>query len=72
MYASFEAITAVTFQGEDFWVVTPCSVVVGSQSFALKMEATWTSETLESNNTIRHQNPEDLDLKPSIYVLPLV
>jgi hypothetical protein len=29
----------------------------------VKMEAVWTSETLVSYNTIRHHNPEDLDLK---------
>jgi hypothetical protein len=29
MDASFEAFTAVKIQVEVFWVVTPCSVVVG-------------------------------------------
>jgi len=28
---SFEAFTAVMFQVEVFWVVTPCNVVVGYQ-----------------------------------------
>jgi hypothetical protein len=31
--ARFEAFTAVIFQLEVFWVVTPCSVVVGYQRF---------------------------------------
>jgi len=30
---SFEAFTAVMFQVEVFWVVTPCNVVVGYQRF---------------------------------------
>jgi hypothetical protein len=33
MDASFEAFTGVMFQVEVFWVVTPCSVVVGYQNF---------------------------------------
>jgi len=41
---NFVTLTAVMFQVEVFWVVTPCSVVVGY----LKMGATWTSETLVS------------------------
>jgi hypothetical protein len=32
-HASFEAYTAVIFQVEVFWVVTPCSVVAGYQHF---------------------------------------
>jgi len=62
----FEAFTAVTFQVEVFWVVTPCSVVVGYQHFGgqcytLKMATALTSETLMSyHNTRRRHSPEDL------------
>jgi hypothetical protein len=43
------------FPVEAFWVVTPCVV---------KMDAAWTSETLEPYHiTIQRHNPEDLDLK---------
>jgi len=68
----FEAFTAVMFQAEVFWVVMPCSIVVGYQRFGGpcclllqgEMKAVWTSETLVSYpNTIRHHNPEELDLK---------
>jgi len=33
LFTSFEVFTAVTFQTELFWIVTPCSVVVGYQRF---------------------------------------
>jgi hypothetical protein len=57
--ARFEVLTAVNIQVEVFWVVMPCSVVVGHQRFGgmcclhlhgeMKMEAAaWTSETLVS------------------------
>jgi len=32
-HASFEAFTAVKFQVTVFWIVTPCSAVVGYQHF---------------------------------------
>jgi hypothetical protein len=32
-FLSFDTFTAVVFQVEVFWVVTPCSVVVGYQGF---------------------------------------
>jgi hypothetical protein len=33
LFARFEAFTAVMFQVEVLWVVTPCSIVVGYQCF---------------------------------------
>jgi hypothetical protein len=64
----FGAFTAVMFNVEVFWVVTPCSVVVGYQHFrgpcCLKLEgevkAGWASEMLVS-----YHNNEDLDLEVS-------
>jgi hypothetical protein len=44
---SFEALAVVMFQVEVFWVVTPCSVVVGYQRFrAEDGGGMGTSETL--------------------------
>jgi hypothetical protein len=70
--ASFKAFTAVMFHVEVFWVVTPCSVVVGYQLFrdlcclrlTLKMEAEQISETLVLyHSTSRCDNTKDLDFK---------
>jgi hypothetical protein len=51
-YTSFETFTAKLFQVEIFWVVTPCSFVVGyhvsgnhaTSIFTLNMDAAWISE----------------------------
>jgi len=49
--AKFEAFMSVKIQVEVFWVVTPCSVVVGYQ--CIKIHAAYPTQ--------RH-NPKDLDL----------
>jgi hypothetical protein len=67
---------------EAFWILKPCSVAVGCQSFrgsyclhlhfTLKMEAARPSETLVSfRNTTRLQDPEGLDLDHSLLVVLL-
>jgi hypothetical protein len=74
-YVHFNFLTSVAFQFDVFWVVTPCSVVVGYQQRFRDpcclhlhnpedLEVTLTSKTLVSyqNTTWRH-NPEDHDLK---------
>jgi hypothetical protein len=53
--ASFEAFSAVMFQVEVSWVVTPCSVVVGTNVSEVHAASIFTL-------TQRH-NLEDLDLK---------
>jgi hypothetical protein len=64
-YATRFVFTAVKIQVEVFWVVTPCSVVVGYQCFrgpcclhlhfTIKMEAARSSETMVSyHNTTQH------------------
>jgi hypothetical protein len=69
----FEVFMTVKIQFKVFWVVMPCSVVVGYECFGgpcqiylhftLKMEAAWFSKTLVSyHNTAWHYNPEDLNM----------
>jgi hypothetical protein len=51
------------FQVEVFWVVTPCSVVVGHHCLRGPCCLHLQPETLVSyHSTTRHHNPEDLDL----------
>jgi hypothetical protein len=60
----FEVFTEAKFHVEAFWVVTPCSVEVGT---TLKMETDKSSETMEFYyNTKRRHNPEHLDLNSKL------
>jgi len=56
------------FHVEFFWVVTPCSIVVGYRRFThhLQVEAAWTSETLVSyrNNRQRHDAEDRHETPP--------
>jgi hypothetical protein len=63
IHERFEVFMAMKIRVQVFRVVTPRSVVVGCfrGPFTLKMEAEWSSETLVSYTTWRH-NTEDLDL----------
>jgi hypothetical protein len=69
----FDVLTAVKIQVEGFWVVTPCSAVVGYKLFGGPcclhlQQRTWISETLlPSCNTSRRHNPEDLDLNTLLF-----
>jgi hypothetical protein len=53
-----EAFTAVIFEVEVFWVVIPCSVVVGYRRFGDPCYHIGTY-----HNITRRHNPEDLELK---------
>jgi hypothetical protein len=59
---SFEALTAVMFHVEVFWVVTLCIVVIGYQRFGgpccLHLQG-----VVSYRNITRRQKSEDLDLK---------
>jgi hypothetical protein len=54
--ASFGAFTAAVFQVEVFWVVTPCSVVVGYQRFGGTC-----CLRLQGDKTVWRQDAEDLN-----------
>jgi hypothetical protein len=57
-YASFEVFTAVEIEVQVFWVVAPCSVILGYQHFR--------GPLISYHNITRRHKPEDLDL----YTLP--
>jgi hypothetical protein len=61
--AKVELLMVVKIEFMVFWFLMLCSVVVGYQCFAgLKMEAAWSSETLESNHhTTWCNNPESYE-----------
>jgi hypothetical protein len=66
--AGYEVFTLLKIKVEFFWVLRPCSVVVGYQRFrgpcfTLQLEATGSSETSASYYSIaRRNNPEEFDL----------
>jgi len=59
-FARFDVFMAVKIQVEVFWVVMPCSVVVGHRRFGgpccLHLQV-----LVNYHNSTRRQNPEDLD-----------
>jgi len=47
-----------------FWVMMPCSAVVGYQCFRVRMDTVWPSKMLTScHRAIWCHNPEDHNLK---------
>jgi len=66
----YEVFTVVKIQVKVFWVVMPCSVVVGQENFRepccihlhSEMEAASYSETVSYHSTTWHHNPEYLNL----------
>jgi len=65
--SNFGTFTTVMFEVEVFWVVPPCSVLVGYRrfrvSYYLHLQYSLKRWYPTYHNTTRHHNPEDLDLK---------
>jgi hypothetical protein len=69
IHVRFQVLMALTIQVEVFWVVTPCSVVVGYQRFGGPFYLHLQGGTSVSYHQItRHHNQEDLDFNLQIRI----